>query len=650
MELFMNTTQNISAQPRLIALAKLQKSALNVRRTKPTAGMEELKASLLAHGLMQNLVVTDSGGDDYHVIAGGRRLEALKSLQAEGKLPEDFAVPCQVVTEERAREMSLAENTVRLAMHPADQFEAFAALIDQGDSAGDVARRFGIDESLVLKRMKLARVAPQLVKLYREDGMTLECLMAFTVTDDHRRQMKVFKSLTDWQKDDPSAIRAALTEKFVEASSKLALFVGVDAYVAAGGSTRADLFGDEVYLEKPFLLNRLAEEKLAAIRSELEAEGWSWIEINPERDWESIHRCGRLSPRLIDAPAELLDRHEEAKSALAAVQEEDDFENDDSAPEVKAAQQRLEQIEEQLAAYVGFEPEHKELAGCFVSIGQDGAPFIDKGLVKPEQRKQLARLLRADGSDGDTGRVKPKHALPESLRRDLAAYRTQVAQVEIAGHPVIALELLAFRVAGATLGLEDAGDGPDVTLKRPRPQSRTPLESSPAARELEAIERSLDSGWAKRESELDRFETFRALPDAQKLQWLAYGVALSLRPKLAPSEGEDVTAYDAALAFTEGNVAAYWRPAKDSFLARINREQLLALGRATLGETWAQTRSSAKKATLVDQLDRAFGDPAKYGRKPEQAEVLKSWLPAGMAFSVPEAPKPAKARKARKAA
>jgi ParB family transcriptional regulator, chromosome partitioning protein len=646
----MNTIENTSAQPRLIALAMLEKSTLNVRRTAAKANLEELKASLLAHGLMQNLVVTDTGGDAYRVIAGGRRLEALKALQAEGKLPEDFAVPCQVVTEEHAREMSLAENTVRLAMHPADQFEAFAALIEQGDSAADVARRFGIEESLVLKRMKLARVAPQLLKHYREDGMTLECLMAYTVTDDHRRQMKVFKSLHDWQKDDASAIRAALTEKFVEASTKLARFVGLDAYVAAGGSTRADLFGDEVYLEKPSLLNRLAEEKLSAIRSELEGEGWSWIEVNPERDWETIHRCGRLKPCLIGAPEELLARHEEAKSALAAVQEEDDFENDDSGPEVKAAEKLLQAIEEQLAAYVGFEPEHKALAGCFVSIGQDGTPFVDKGLVKPEQRKQLARILRAEGSDGDTRRVKPKHALPEALRRDLAAYRTEVAQVEIAGHPAIALELLAFRVASATLGLEDAGDGPDLTLTRPRTVSRNEAEPSPAARALEAVAKSLNSGWAKGKSEVARFESFRALPDAGKLQWLAYGVALTLRPKLAPADTEEATAYDAALALTEGNVAAYWRPAKDSFLARINREQLLAIGRSILGETWAQSRTSDKKASLVDQLDRAFGDPDRRGVGPQKAEALKTWLPAGMAFSIPEAPKPVKARKARKAA
>src|SRR5271167_3828359 len=202
----------------MIEVNQLEKSPLNARRTNGTKASEEMKASLLAHGLMQNLVVTADGEGRFRVIAGGRRLAALRELQQEGKLPGNHAVACQVVTDEHALEMSLAENTVRLAMHPADEFEAFAALIDKGETAAEVARRFGIEESLVLKRMKLARVAPQLLKEYRSDGMTLECLMAFTVTDDHRRQLKLFKSLPDWQKEDPDAIRSALTNKMIEAS------------------------------------------------------------------------------------------------------------------------------------------------------------------------------------------------------------------------------------------------------------------------------------------------------------------------------------------------------------------------------------------------------------------------------------------------
>lgn len=268
------TNTEITSQPQLIAVSKLEKSPLNARRTVASTGLDELKASILAHGLMQNLVVTDAGDGMFHVIAGGRRLEAIRSLQAEEKLPQDFAVPCQIATEKSAQEMSLAENMVRLAMHPADQFEAFAELIEQGHTAADVAARFGIEESLVHKRMKLARVAPELFQFYRNDELSLECLMAFTVTDDHRRQTNVYESLLEWQKNSPGAIRDALTEKMIEASSKLARFIGLEAYTAAGGSVRADLFGEEVYLEKPALLHKLAEQKLDGIRRELEDSTW----------------------------------------------------------------------------------------------------------------------------------------------------------------------------------------------------------------------------------------------------------------------------------------------------------------------------------------------------------------------------------------
>jgi ParB family chromosome partitioning protein len=647
----MTTIELATMQPQLIAADRLEKSPLNARRTPAKMGMDELKASLLAHGLMQNLVVTDAGDGTFCVIAGGRRLEAIHSLQAEGKLPEDFAVPCQVVSEEHALEMSLAENTVRLAMHPADQFEAFAALIEQGKTAAEVARRFGVEESLVQKRMKLARVAPQLLKEYRKDGLTLECLMAFTITDDHRRQLKVFKSLQDWQKDDPSAIRAALTEKMVEAGDKLARFVGLDAYVAAGGTTRADLFGNEVYLEKPAILHRLAEQKLDGIRRELEAEGWGWVEINPERGWSVINRCGRIQPRLIGAPAELLERKSQLDAELERIEEAlGDSESEALLDEQQAVQEKLDDVEQKLAAFVGFDDGHKRLAGCYVSIGQDGTPFLDKGLVKPEQRKQLARLLKVDGGDDAPAKAKPKNALPETLRRDLAAYRLQAAQVEIAQHPALALDLLAFKAACQLLDMPSSSDGPDVQFRRDRANQGSVKESPAAAPALAAIEQSLPANWRKPKSEEARFLAFRELPEEAKLELLTYCVALTLQPKLAPAADEDATAYDAALALTEASVASYWRPAKDNYLGRITRDQLLALGRETLGDSWSQARTGDKKAALVEQLDRAFSDPSKYGRTPEQVEKLKSWLPAGMAFGIAGSHTPRKAKKARKAA
>ena len=648
----MTYIQCTPTQPQLIAVSRLEKSPLNARRTAVKVGMEELKASLLAHGLMQNLVVTDTGDGTYRVIAGGRRLEAIHSLQAEGKLPEDFAVPCQIVTEEHALEMSLAENTVRLAMHPADQFEAFAALIDKGESAADVASRFGVEESLVLKRMKLARVAPQLLAEYRSEGMTLECLMAFTVTDDHRRQLKVFKSLQDWQKDDPSAIRAALTEKMIEASSKLARFVGLDAYVAAGGSTRADLFGNEVYLETPDLLHRLAKEKLDGIRKELEAEGWGWIEINADRDGDAIYRCGRIQPRLIGAPAELLDLKSQLDDELHVIEQAlEDTESDALLEQQQAINDRLEEVEQKLAGFVGFDEVLKTLAGCFVSIGEDGTPFLDKGLVRPEHRKLLAKLLGTDGNDGVPGKAKPKHALPESLRRDLAADRLQVAQVEIARHPAIALDVLAFQAASEMLGKRPVSDGPDVKFGLSRP--KTGGEHGPtsaAALPWQRSSRRLPTDRLKSTSEAARFEAFRSLPEAAKLELLAYCVALTLQPKLGPVEGEEATAYDAALSLIAASVADYWRPTKDNFLSRITRDQLLAISREVLGNPGHNRTSTTRRRCWSISSTGPSPIREKSGRTQDQILKLKSWLPQGMSFDIASAPKPAKARKARKAA
>src|SRR5262249_33700330 len=144
-------------------------------------------------------------------------------------------------------------------------------------------------------------------------------------------------------------------------------------------------------------------------------------------------------------------------------------------------QGRLDEVEEKLAAFVGFDAGQKGLAGCYVSIAQDGTAFVDKGLVKPEHRKELARLLKEDGPASEPAATRPKNPLSESLRRDLAASRLQVAQVEIARNPAIGFDLLVFHVATAMLSEHECGDGPDVAFNRPRLNSRSADEPTVAA-------------------------------------------------------------------------------------------------------------------------------------------------------------------------
>jgi ParB family chromosome partitioning protein len=358
-----------------------------------------------------------------------------------------------------------------------------------------------------------------------------------------------------------------------------------------------------------------------------------------------------LSPRLIDVPAELVEFKSRLDAELEQIEEAiEDTESDALLDQQQAVRHQLDEVEEKLAAFVGFDAEQKALAGCFVSIGQDGTPFIDKGLVRPEHRKQLAKLLTTDDGDGEPVKAKPKGQLPETLRRALAAQRLQVAQVEIARNPGIALDLLAFQVASRMLDERPCADGPDVEFNRPRLTTGSQEEPTVATCTLAATRQSLPDGWRKPKSEVARFEAFRSLPEATKLELLAYCMALTLQPKLGPSEGDEATAYDAALSLTAADVAGYWRPGKDNFLGRISRDQLLAVSREVLGEPWAQSHFTDKKALLVDQLDRAFSSPEKSGRTQDQVEKLKCWPPAGMAFGTFPTPKPAKGKKPRNAA
>lgn len=631
-----------------IELSNLVKSSLNVRKTGSATADEELKASVLAHGLMQNLVVIPAKKKGtFEVIAGGRRLAALHSLQAEGKLPADHAVQCQIADGKQATEMSLAENTVRQAMHPADEYEAFAKLADDGLTAEQTAQRFGVDEKHVLKRLKLGRVAPELLAVYRAGDMTLECLTAFTITDDRKRQLSVYKGLQGWQKASDSHIRKCLTDKMVEGGDKLAVFVGVDVYSAAGGKTRPDLFEETVYLENAELLNRLAGEKLQAIAESLEAEGWGWVEVNPESDYSFTSRCARIRPQPVDAPIELTEALEKAEAEQQSIAEQIDASEDEEVQDAlyekdREVEGRLDAIAEQIEAYARFDTEQMKSAGCYVTLGHNGAVRVEKGLVKPGDQKKIAKGQTADAESD----AKKKPEFSQSLVADMKAYRTQAAQVEIATHPDVAFDLLVFHVACDVLDHLSPRGCLDVRFSQSYPSPSVEKEGH-ATKRLEAIENGLPKAWLEIEGEAERFHAFRQLSDADKRRILAYCTALTLEPALAGSE--EPSAYEAALSLTGGNVAEYWRPTKDNYLSRISREQLLGIGREVMisGDQWGNARRDDKKGTLVDILDKTFAVSAK----PDTRDAIKDWLPKGMGFRSVEAEpvKPAKAKKPKKA-
>ncbi len=236
--------QASTAELRFIALSRLRLSKRNVRKT--AVPLDALADSIERVGLLQNLIVVPhADGESFEVVAGGRRWAALRLLAKRKRIAREQTIPCLVVPDDSAVTVSLTENVQRQDMHPADQFEAFLALVNEGRPIEDIAADFGVTPLVLQRRLKLARISPRLMAEYRQGGVTLEQLMVLTLTDDHKAQEAAYFEAPTYERE-PYSLRRRLTHGDVDAArSPLARFVSVDAYTAAGGGIRRDLFAQD---------------------------------------------------------------------------------------------------------------------------------------------------------------------------------------------------------------------------------------------------------------------------------------------------------------------------------------------------------------------------------------------------------------------
>ena len=420
-----------------IPLNKLVPWDGNVRKTGAADGIAELASSIAAHGLLQAIVVRKATRGKYSVVAGRRRYLALMQLAEAGTLENDHAVSCHVLDAEAdPTEISLVENVVRLPMHPADQFEAYRQLIDHGATAGDVAARFGVSENIVVQRMKLGRVSPALLDLYRAGEMSLDQVKAFTVTDDHAAQEQTWSTLPAYGRHG-SSIRQALTAGEIPATDKRVRLVTLEAYEAAGGAVRRDLFDERNagYIVDTVLLDRLVQTALGEAAATVTAEGWKWVDIHPDFDWQARSAFQQIYPQAVALSAEEEAEMETLTAEAEALYEQADAEPLTGADEARLATitARLEYLTDRLEA---FSEADLASAGAIVSLRHDGSVAIERGFLRAED---VSAPDRGDetGSAGSSKAGVP--GLPASLVEELTRQRTTALQAELATAPDVAL-------------------------------------------------------------------------------------------------------------------------------------------------------------------------------------------------------------------
>lgn len=657
----MTKSQKITlSASRDIPFNKLVLSQSNVRRIKAGVSIEELAEDIARRTLLASLtvrpVLDESGAETgmFEIPAGGRRYRALELLVKQRRLARTAPVPCIVRTDGLAEEDSLAENVQRAPLHPLDQFRAFQAMRERDRSEEEIAAAFFVSPNVVKQRLKLAAVAPSLLDAYTEEEMTLDQLMAFTVSPDHERQEQVWEALKRHYSRQPYEIRRMLTEGAVRASDRRAQFVGLDAYQEAGGVILRDLFqsDDGGWLQDAGLLTGLVAEKLERKAEAIRAEGWKWVEV--DTDFPYGHTYGMR--RIVGEPEPLSDEEDASYAALKAeydALEEAHAEADELPVEVD---QRLGEIETAMEALqtrpVRFEPEELAIAGAFVSIDGAGRLRVERGYVRPDDEPVAApnETADADAIGSDSGEVDDEAGdavsdapdaedeeedglkpLSDRLVCELTAHRTLALRNALAND--LQTAFLAALHAMALRLFYHYGQESCVEIE---PRSASFGAQTPGLGETayaEAIERRIES-WAaalpKRAEDLwDALTEFDAdSRDALFAHCVAMTVnavheAYNRRPRALAHAGVLAATLELDMA------RAGWTPTADSYLGRVTKARILEAVREAKGETAADRIAGLKKPEMVaaaEELLAGTGWLPEVLRTPALAADAAPWV------------------------
>ena len=601
----------------LIALSKLRPSNRNVRKSGGTA-IPELASSILRVGLLQNLtVIASADGESFEVVAGKRRLAALKLLAKRRNLDKNHPVPCLLVPDASARTVSLTENVHQESMSPVDELFAWKALAAEGRALEDIAADFGVTPLVVRRRLKLANVSPRLLADYQADAVSLEQLMALAITDDHAAQEAAFYEAPQWQRS-PESLRDHLTHEEIDASrDTVARFVGVDAYEAAGGGVRRDLFSDEqsgVFLTNAALLEALAKDKLAGAAEQIQQEGWGWVEVAPRATASELHafqraRRTRREPNRADAK-----RIAKLEAEQAKLQDKLDDEDADLSDEgVQALHEELdrlgnelEAIEQALMVYAqGVVP----MAGAVVSVDHMGGVVVHRGLLREEQAKALRAQEKQEAGIGsssnasgaeaeDAGPAKPD--ISEKLAKRLSAHRTAALQAEVARHPHVALVAVVHQLAHRVI-LDGYGGTPLNITAFPQDrltQYAPDVDEAPAAAGM----RQVREAWAARlPNESDAlFVDLLVMPEQELLSLLAVCVGYTV--SAIASQESAIPA--AALAHAVNlDMHDWWTPTSAGYFDHVSKAKALeAVQVFAPGEV--HRLAKLKKAQIAAEAER----------------------------------------------
>lgn len=602
----MNDQSHITAHVQDVPFAELHLSDLNPRTIVSEASILTLADNISAYGLIQNIAgFTEENG--IGVVVGGRRYRALALLQDD---PRFQTISVKMAPDlETAQVWATSENAQREALHPADEIRDFGAMEKRGATVADIAMAYGATEAHVYRRLALANLPEPVIDALRKGEISLSNAAAFTISDDEKLTLEILENVRG-QGESDHRIKKMLKPDAVKDSNRRAVFVGLDAYKAAGGRTGSDLFAEEVLIDNPAILDALFGKKLEEAAATMQAEGWKWAEAIGDSyiGWYQIDEM-KLS-RIYAEGGTLSDDQSEDYDTLSE-QAEQEVLNDEGHAQLAALQAILDG---------SFTEDQKAHAGVLVYIDTHGVVQVEAGLVKGTDKKAAidAGVLEKSNHMGSTGTKSP---ISQKLAMDLGRIATGARQDAALRDPDLLLALFAFQLSGksgytSAFGLRK-DDVPNVPSTEMSGYSLDERLTKPTPS-------------AKYGSDMAR--VFRAYK-AKGPEFIMEEIIRHLASLLTVDD-DLAEVIDKAV---ETNIRDNFTPNAENFFGRVGGPYLVQQWRDLLDlkedHPTVTTFAKLKKSEKADKMAALFGDGdarKAQGLTEVQAARIAAWVPEGM--------------------
>lgn len=629
----MNAVTQIDRSDLVLAhIDTLSLSAMNPRQHVTDQEIGELADSLIKCGLIQNLSgFYDGTTETIEIVAGGRRLRALRMLADQGFVPASDSgldltrIPVKITRDSSvAAEWAMGENVARKALNVADEVQAYQALADRGIAASDIARAFAVTDVHVKRRLKLATLPEAVMDALRAEKIGYGQAAVLTLCPDEARVLELLEMALErnWSEQN---MRNHISREAVTSADRRAIYVGLDAYEAAGGGITRDMFTTYAEIHDEGLLHRLFEAKLREEADVVATDGgfrWATAIFDSYVSYEVSRQMNKLWPEEVP-----LSEEESAEyDALAELDEADALDS--------AGADRMADLEEKQAK--DYSPAQREVSGVFVYVTRDGALQLDAAYVTPQDfdlavekgvlrpRATAASSSAASGAAADNAPASPFSA---AVLADMKAIRLSAVQSALIDKPELLLDLLAFAISPVSGSYSTIFD-----MRLGRPSIAPSIEDAfePDAR--------LNQGNALKVDQTSAFAKFRKLTKKARAAALSEAVARALNYGCTGAfNGKPEALFGDVEAEAGASIRRIWRPTKENFFGRVTGgyldeiySHIFALDAASAeAKAFAALKKGEKASRLGTLFDLAHPDSQGFRlMSADAADRIAAWLPS----------------------